>query len=161
VERVGGGAKETISLPDRLIAGIIGKGGSIIREIAARSGASVRVSQKDTITAAGERNVMIEGTPQQVATARQLVNERVQEIETDPRASSRGVPMPQAPSYTPPPPAAYTSAQPYAQPYAYPTAQPSMYSTYYSQPPPDAAAPQQPQSFTPAPPGYQVMRPAR
>ena len=43
------------------------QGGSIIRELAARSGASVKVAQKDTINAAGERNVMIEGTPEQVA----------------------------------------------------------------------------------------------
>ena len=50
-------------LPDKMISGIIGKGGSIIREIAARSGAQVRVSQKETINAAGERLITMESPP--------------------------------------------------------------------------------------------------
>ena len=38
----GGSAKETLCFSDRIVAGIIGKGGTIIREISSRSGAQVR-----------------------------------------------------------------------------------------------------------------------
>jgi len=79
----GGTISHVLPLPDKIISGIIGKGGSVIREIASRSGAQVRVSQKDTITAAGERNVMIEGRPDAVAAAQHLISERCREIEAD------------------------------------------------------------------------------
>ena len=43
----------------------------------------MRVAQKETINAAGERNVMIEGTSQQVALAQQLIMERARDIEAE------------------------------------------------------------------------------
>uniref|UniRef100_A0A7S2IRA7 K Homology domain-containing protein n=1 Tax=Haptolina brevifila TaxID=156173 RepID=A0A7S2IRA7_9EUKA len=78
-----GTVSHVLPLPDKIISGIIGKGGSVIREIASRSGAQVRVSQKDQVTAAGERNVMIEGRPEAVAAAQHLISERCREIEAE------------------------------------------------------------------------------
>ena len=117
-------------MADRIISGIIGKGGSVIREIAARSGATVRVvhtharahththtktnhnhhcrtpqtlslspsgstppptlalltqvrvSQKEQMSAAGERVVMIDSpNPAAIAAAEHLVHERIREME--------------------------------------------------------------------------------
>ena len=79
----GGGSSRQIPLSDRFIAGIIGKGGSIIRDLAARSGAIVRVSQRDQVNAAGERTVIIEGSAETVAVGEALVNERIRAIEQE------------------------------------------------------------------------------
>ena len=82
---VGAGASSSqvlIKVADRIISGIIGKGGSVIREIAARSGATVRVSQKEAMTAAGERTVMIDSpNPAAIQAAEHLVHERIREVE--------------------------------------------------------------------------------
>jgi len=153
---VSSGATSTATIPlaDRLIAGIIGKGGSIIRDISSRSGATVRVSQKQTMNDRGERDVIMEGGPQQVAMAQQLVHERVREIESgaDPHAppNRRAEPPRGQPSYAQ---AQLPAPVHYAQQYQPP--QPSAYSTYYSQPPPAAPEP----SYTQAPPGFQINKP--
>jgi hypothetical protein len=132
----------------------------------------VRVAQKETINAAGERNVMIEGTPQQVALAQQLIMERARDIEAENQTrtsqsttSSGRAPATAPSSYGAPPSLASSFVQPWTsgQPssgYTYQPAQPSAYSTYYSsQPEPAAAPPQSMPSHTPAPAGYQVTKP--
>jgi len=58
---------EKIPFPDRVISGIIGRGGANIREVIQQSGARVNVSQKDAPDrVAGERTVIITGTQEQV-----------------------------------------------------------------------------------------------
>lgn len=65
-----GNASLSIPLPDRLISGIIGKGGSQIKEIKSRSAATVLISQKDELTASGERTVTVSGTTDAVNNAK-------------------------------------------------------------------------------------------
>ena len=80
----------TMPLHDSLIPGVIGRGGSIIKEIGTRSGAMIKVSQKDTINAAGERSVSMEGTSEAVALAEHLIRERCQQVEAENNARNAG-----------------------------------------------------------------------
>jgi len=169
---MGDSISSQLLLPDKMISGIIGKGGSIIREIAARSGAQVRVSQKDTINAAGERIVMMEGLPGAVAAAQQLISERCREIENEVAMRSAGsggsVSVPGA-QYSPVP---QQFQQQQASPYGCSYAQ-----QHYAQQPGSYAPPAQQYSALPtssvncscavapigaggsAPPGYQISNP--
>ena len=70
-------------LPEKIVAGIIGRGGAVVKDISARSGARVRFSQKSEITADGMRMVIFEGAADAVAIARRLVDERIREIEAE------------------------------------------------------------------------------
>ena len=56
-----------------MISGIIGKGGATIKDLTARSGATIKISQKDDITASGERTVTVTGTSEAVSAAQQLI----------------------------------------------------------------------------------------
>lgn len=47
-----------------MVSGIIGKGGSVIKDIISRSGAEVKVSQKDPNNLGADRVVSITGGPQ-------------------------------------------------------------------------------------------------
>lgn len=76
-----GAVSHQLPLPDRIVSGIIGKGGLVIKEIIARSGAQINVSQKDASNINGERTVTVAGQPDQVAAARHLISERCREIE--------------------------------------------------------------------------------
>ena len=38
-----GQASETMAMPDKMVSGLIGKGGAVIRELMARSGAQIQV----------------------------------------------------------------------------------------------------------------------
>ena len=69
-----------LPLPDKIVSGIIGKGGQVIKEIIHRSGAEVKISQKDPANP-GERVVSITGAPDSVAAAQRLISERCREIE--------------------------------------------------------------------------------
>jgi len=87
----GGGAKSTagsanaithqMPLPDKLVSGIIGKGGVVIKEIIGRSGAEVKVSQKDASNQGGDRVISIIGAPESVAAAQRMISERCREME--------------------------------------------------------------------------------
>ena len=79
-----------IPLKDVYIAGIIGKGGVIIKDICARSGATVRVSQRSEVNASGERTVIIEGSPDKVAAAETMVRERCRTIDAENQAKGGG-----------------------------------------------------------------------
>ena len=167
----GGGAHSlNIQVPDRQIPGIIGKGGSVIRDIASRSGAQVRVSQKETVNAAGERTVMIEApTAEIAANAQQMVLDKLRENEA--AAGNRGgggggggAPSSGGYGYAPPPPNPYAQPPPYAyqpQPAADPYAHQPAYSysnsySYaggYAAPAPAPPPPSQP-AYQP-PSGYQ------
>lgn len=161
-----GEVTEKMTFVDRIISGIIGRGGANIRDIIARSGARVNVSQKDAPDRVpGERTVIIVGTAEQVSRAAEIVATRVREIEAEGaarQAGGAGPPgfgnaaaayggggggryvqgsMPQG--YAP-------QQQQYAQqPYSLP--QPAQYAA-----PPAAAYPQYPLGYaaSPAPPGY-------
>tara|TARA_B100001778_G_scaffold328859_1_gene328920 strand:- start:5033 stop:5932 length:900 start_codon:yes stop_codon:yes gene_type:complete len=74
-----------VSMPlhDTLIAGVIGRGGSSIKEIHAKSGAIIKVNQKEKVNTEGERVVTIEGTAEQVAMASRLIGDRCAEVEQE------------------------------------------------------------------------------
>ena len=124
-------ASKAMPLHDTLIAGVIGRGGSIIKEIGAKSGANIKVSQKETVNAQGERMVTIEGTAEQVGMAERLIRDRCAEVEQENamRAAGGGgggrgggggygsgayAPPPAPPP--PPPPVPYYAAMPAQQP---------------------------------------------
>lgn len=168
----GGGEVVTdrMAFSDRIISGIIGRGGANIRDVIARSGARVNVSQKDAPDRVpGERTVTIVGSADQVATAKDILAGRVREIEAEGAArqvggagggplafggaaaaagyggggGSRYVPGAPALGYAP-------QGQQYTpQPFSPP--QPSQYA-----PPPAPAYPQYPLGYatSPTPPGY-------
>ena len=79
-----------IPLADHFISGIIGKGGQVIKEIMAASGARVRISQKDQINEKGERTVILEGSPDAVAAAKVIVEGRVREMEERGQGKGKG-----------------------------------------------------------------------
>ena len=90
-----GNRLSTMALHDSMIAGIIGKGGSVIKDIGARSGAQIKVAQKETINSNGERTVTMEGPDAAVTLAEHLIRERCQQVEAEnsarqQRASDRG-----------------------------------------------------------------------
>ena len=116
----GGGAgpevSETLSLPDKMVSGLIGKGGLVIKDLMARSGAQIQVSQKGE-TQGGERVVTMTGVPNAVAMAQHFIKERLKEIEAHNAArengQAQGRPHPGQPSMAPP--QGY-GGQPYGQP---------------------------------------------
>ena len=112
--------EERMPLPDKIVSGIIGKGGSVIKEIIQRSGALIKVSQKTTENYNGERIVSISGDARAVANAQLLISERCHQIEAQlqqakaggGQAAGAGAPAQQQ---------AYAGQQPgYPQQYAYP-----------------------------------------
>jgi predicted RNA-binding protein YlqC (UPF0109 family) len=113
--RGGAASKSEMSLPEKVVAGIIGRGGEVVKAISARSGCRVRFSQKSEITADGMRLVIFEGAADTVAVARRLVEERIKEIEGEmssgsiPRAGSETA----AGSYTAVPPSYGSLYDPY------------------------------------------------
>jgi len=110
----GGGKSAQMPLPDRMISGIIGKGGVIIREIIARSGAEVKVSQKDPNNVGGDRIVSITGPAESVALAQRMISERCRSVEQQlslarPGGGGGFSPAPAAAaSFAPPPPHGYS-----------------------------------------------------
>ena len=115
-----GTTTSTMSLGNAMIAGVIGRGGSIIKDISSRSGASVKVAQKEQVNSSGERTVTIEGTPEGVQMAEHLIRERCQQVEAE--NSARGRPPPR--DYAAPPAAPadpYPPAPGYGS-YGYPPA---------------------------------------
>jgi len=88
-----------LPLPDKIISGIIGKGGLVIKEIISRSGADVKISQKEPGSQGGERVVSITGAPESVAAAQRLISERCRDIEQQITRSAAATPgFPAAPA---------------------------------------------------------------
>merc|ERR1719253_12758 len=68
-----------MTCPIQHVGSIIGKGGTVIRELIAQSGAKIQLQQKeDLLPGAIERGVTVSGTAQQVDTACRLLQERIQ-----------------------------------------------------------------------------------
>lgn len=76
-----GAVRQELPLPDKIVSGIIGKSGIVIKEIVARSGAKIQVSQKAPENLGGERVVTMSGTADQVAMAQHMISERCKAIE--------------------------------------------------------------------------------
>ncbi|KAF5174930.1 Far upstream element-binding protein [Thalictrum thalictroides] len=133
----GGGDQFSMKVPNDKVAWIIGKGGETIKNIQSRSGARIQIiplhlPPGDTST---ERTVYINGTQEQIDSAKDLVNDviagnRVRNLSTATTYSQQGYgppgnwgqPSMQQPSYG------------YTQPGAYPTAPTPYYSNYPPQP---------------------------
>jgi len=82
VAGIPGQASETMAMPDKMVSGLIGKGGAVIRELMARSGAQIQVSQKGEGGESGaDRTVTMVGSADAVATAQHFIKERLKEIE--------------------------------------------------------------------------------
>tara|TARA_B110001452_G_scaffold22465_1_gene17965 strand:- start:130 stop:819 length:690 start_codon:yes stop_codon:yes gene_type:complete len=107
---------ETLTLPDKMVSGLIGKGGLVIKELMARSGAQIQVSQKGE-TQGGERVVTMSGAPDAVAMAQHFIKERLKEIEAHNAArdsgQAQGHPHSSRPSMAPP--QGYGQQGPYQQ----------------------------------------------
>ena len=104
---------EALTLPDKKVSGLIGKGGGVIKELMARSGAMIQVSQKGE-SQNGDRVVTMSGSADAVAMAQHFVKERLKEIEANNTARASGQPpaphAPQVGAMAPP-----YSQQPYPQ----------------------------------------------
>ena len=107
---------KAMPLHDTLIAGVIGRGGSSIKEIHAKSGAIIKVSQKEKVNTEGERVVTIEGTAEQVAMASRLIGDRCAEVEQEHGGGGGSDTQPLSP-----PPVPYYAAAPDYNLYAYNT----------------------------------------
>jgi len=90
--------RHELPLPDKIVSGIIGKGGTVIKEIQTRSGAKVQVSQKSNDKLNGDRVVTISGTTEQVSMAQHMISERCKAIEAQitQQANGGGQPLPYA-----------------------------------------------------------------
>lgn len=87
--------KQEVLLSGRVVSGIIGKGGIVIKEMVQRSGAKIHVSPREAENHLGERTVEVSGGAEQVAVALQLINERRTAVE----AQALQVQGPGAPQY--------------------------------------------------------------
>jgi len=71
--RRGGDASETMMVDSRSVGRIIGRGGSKIKDLQDESGAKIQVSREED--GSGQKSVEISGTEDQIATAKQLIDE--------------------------------------------------------------------------------------
>ncbi|XP_037079117.1 tudor and KH domain-containing protein-like [Pollicipes pollicipes] len=71
----------TVSVPQRACGRIIGRNGDTIREMCAVSGAKIIVDKDFKTSTDGMRAVTIKGTEDQLATAKQMLQEKVEEEE--------------------------------------------------------------------------------
>ncbi|KAJ0964629.1 hypothetical protein J5N97_025767 [Dioscorea zingiberensis] len=127
----------TMKVPNNKVGLIIGKGGETIKSMQAKSGARIQLiplhlPPGDTST---ERNLHIDGTPEQIESAKQLVSEITSENRVK-NPSMGGYPpqygAPRAPSWGPPgPPPMQQPGYGYMQPGTYP-GQPPQYASQSS-----------------------------
>ncbi|XP_009408874.2 uncharacterized protein LOC103991231 [Musa acuminata AAA Group] len=137
-----------MKVPNNKVGLVIGKGGETIKNMQARSGARIQVmplhlSPGDTST---ERTVYIDGTNEQIESARQLVNEVISENRTRNTAMSGGYPQQ---GYHPPRPSTSWGlpGAPPMQPPGYGYMPPGS----YPGPPPQSNMPQPPYGGYPTP----------
>jgi heterogeneous nuclear ribonucleoprotein K len=77
-----GGAPVTMRLavPDMQVGSLVGKGGAVVKELIAVSGASIKISQKgENVPGTNNRIVTISGAPGSVSYAHMLVLQKVPE----------------------------------------------------------------------------------
>eukprot|EP00808_Paulinella_micropora_P027763 g31647.t1 len=86
---------------------IIGKAGSVVKEINAMSGCQIRLSEADRENPSAERVVTITGLAQNIPTAVNMIRQRLDSIEGAP---ARGLPPPPFPNNPPPPQSAYAAS---------------------------------------------------
>mmetsp|Transcript_1510 Transcript_1510/g.5233 ORF Transcript_1510/g.5233 Transcript_1510/m.5233 type:complete len:83 (-) Transcript_1510:44-292(-) len=76
-----------MGVPEHCVGAVLGRGGSVIKEIMQYSGARVQVSQKGEFLegSANERIVTLSGPASAVQTAQYMVQARVQQALAQPR----------------------------------------------------------------------------
>lgn len=75
----GGGQQTTVMMvPSHQIGSVIGRGGSVIKELIAKSGCRIQIEQKETMMpGATQRSVTITGTGSQVQHAQQMISQQL------------------------------------------------------------------------------------
>lgn len=77
----GMGDAVTIPVPDSLVGGIVGRGGSSIREIQQYSGATIKISQKgEYVPGTNNRIITLTGNPQSTQAAAFLIAQKIQQL---------------------------------------------------------------------------------
>jgi len=74
---------QKIAIPTLCAGGVIGKGGSVIRDLRAQSGTNISIADPDTNP--NERVVTITGTPQGIQTAIYLIRQLVEQYPPGPQ----------------------------------------------------------------------------
>ena len=80
-------------IPNDIVGLIIGKGGETIRQLQLHSSAKIQVAKSD-IPGSSERNVFIEGPPEQTAHAQKLINDIISEHKRTQAAPHRSINYP-------------------------------------------------------------------
>uniref|UniRef100_A0A7S4FCI9 K Homology domain-containing protein n=1 Tax=Chrysotila carterae TaxID=13221 RepID=A0A7S4FCI9_CHRCT len=70
-----------MSLSDRAVSAVIGKGGSVVRDIVNATGSKIHASPKAPDKPEADRTITITGTNHQIEMARQIIMQRVQMLE--------------------------------------------------------------------------------
>ncbi|XP_063431630.1 ATP-dependent RNA helicase glh-1-like isoform X8 [Mytilus trossulus] len=78
----------TIRVDSSKIGRVIGKGGSKIRELQDETGAQINISKDDD--GSGEKEIQLEGSPDAVAKAKEMINELTQDDRGPPRSFGGG-----------------------------------------------------------------------
>ncbi|XP_063431637.1 ATP-dependent RNA helicase glh-1-like isoform X9 [Mytilus trossulus] len=78
----------TIRIDSSMIGRVIGKGGSKIRELQDETGATINISKDDD--GSGEKEIQLEGSPDAVAKAKEMINELTQDDRGPPRSFGGG-----------------------------------------------------------------------
>jgi len=100
-----GAVTSNLPVADKTVSGLIGKGGTVIKDIINRSGAEVKFSQKDPNNVGADRIVTITGSAESVAIAQRLITDRTRELEQQRAGGPPSAPAPA--SAFPPPPFGY------------------------------------------------------
>ncbi|XP_042507807.1 far upstream element-binding protein 2-like [Macadamia integrifolia] len=149
-----GGEQVTMKVPNDRVALIIGKGGETIKNMQSRSGARIQIiplhlPPGDTST---ERTVYINGTTEQIDSAKELINELISGNRVRNTSFSGGYAQPgyrSTGNWVPPgPPPMQQPAYGFAQPGTYTSPPPPYYGSY----PPPAGWDQSSSSTVPPPP---------
>ncbi|XP_071152368.1 uncharacterized protein [Mytilus edulis] len=78
----------TIHIDSSMIGRVIGKGGSKIRELQDETGAKINISKDDD--GSGQKEIQLEGSPDAIAKAKEMINELTQDDRGPPRSFGGG-----------------------------------------------------------------------
>ncbi|XP_052090564.1 probable ATP-dependent RNA helicase DDX53 isoform X3 [Mytilus californianus] len=78
----------TIRVDSSMVGRVIGKGGSKIRELQDETGAKINISKDDD--GSGEKEIQLQGPPDAIAKAKELINELTQDDRGPPRSFGGG-----------------------------------------------------------------------
>ncbi|XP_076092171.1 putative ATP-dependent RNA helicase DDX53 isoform X2 [Mytilus galloprovincialis] len=78
----------TIRIDSSMIGRVIGKGGSKIRELQDETGAKINISKDDD--GSGQKEIQLEGSPDAIAKAKEMINELTQDDRGPPRSFGGG-----------------------------------------------------------------------